>query len=492
MFAFMARAALGGGPNLVATVLLCVLAELVASGVVLGSRLMLILANTTGENKCNPVIGVLPGRFVSDIQNWCVSDWCVLPVCTGVLAWLVFWDVFEEAGFFSMLKGHTYNELDQSFRTLIVAMLQYAIYTVSELARLICRLLQGYGVRPTIVLPHLWGISDLILPHMHLPLGGYATSQHGDGHHEFRLKKDNKGDVRLHMRKSSKASGWVPEGPGYLVFKSSPPPFSDIIPAPFKPDSKWKRAEVETCLRQWFPYMALSEVQREAAKAEWLEKCFSLPPDMSVDSLSADQRLPVPDLPRNVWKQRRVSANQVKNTSVRLENPVVDSTHGYGRTMHTVDVETAEYRQHVREGGSTGPVPVFQSDFLFVQLQGVPLALHTVCNGALLEAAEEEDLTFTTAEYVHSPNPDTPGFWGTFSKKENSRYDPKDAKSGLKFTRHNGVERKSIVVYNVQVTKVGKELRVDASSLRELSRARPDEFPWPDTLPSTHRDASRY
>jgi hypothetical protein len=69
MFAFMARAALGGGPNLVATVLLCVLAELVASGVVLGSRLMLILDNTTGENKCNPVIGVLPGRFVSDIQN---------------------------------------------------------------------------------------------------------------------------------------------------------------------------------------------------------------------------------------------------------------------------------------------------------------------------------------------------------------------------------------------------------------------------------------
>ena len=81
MFAFVAHHALGGGPNLTCTVLLLVLGRLVASGATLGLRLMLILDNTTGENKCHAVI--------------------------AVLAWLVHYEVFREAGFFCQLVGHT-------------------------------------------------------------------------------------------------------------------------------------------------------------------------------------------------------------------------------------------------------------------------------------------------------------------------------------------------------------------------------------------------
>eukprot|EP00966_Prymnesium_polylepis_P108542 2512986-Prymnesium_polylepis.1 len=64
------------------------------------------------------------------------------------------------------------------------------------------------------------------------------------------------------MRKSSKASGWEPEGPGYEVFKSAPPAFSLIVAAAFKSDDAWKRKDVEATIRQWFPYMAVSDGER--------------------------------------------------------------------------------------------------------------------------------------------------------------------------------------------------------------------------------------
>eukprot|EP00965_Chrysotila_dentata_P132932 4395452-Pleurochrysis_carterae.AAC.1 len=73
----------------------------------MGARLHLQLDNTCGENK-----------------NATVIDF---------LAWLVLNDVFHEAGFFCMMKGHTYSILDQSFSTFINKLHQYAIYTISSL-----------------------------------------------------------------------------------------------------------------------------------------------------------------------------------------------------------------------------------------------------------------------------------------------------------------------------------------------------------------------
>ena len=197
------------------------------------------------------------------------------------------------------------------------------------MCRLILRFLEKYGIHKVWILPHLWDISELVLPHMH-PLGGYATSQHGDGMHEFRLKKDEAGVVRLHMRKSSKSSVWIPEGPGYAVFNSPPP--RELKPAPFKDDSKWSRARVEATIRQWFPFMSLSNVELSTAQKEWTDCCFSLPADMQPSSLAPDQMLVAPELPTKVWEERAKKArHKVQNPSARLENPVVDPKYGHGR-----------------------------------------------------------------------------------------------------------------------------------------------------------------
>lgn len=91
MLASVARVALGGGPNLVCTVLMLCLTSMMDRGIPIGGKLMLILDNTTGENKNTIVI--------------------------GCLACMVLWGWFEEAAFFSQPVGHTFNELDQSFNT---------------------------------------------------------------------------------------------------------------------------------------------------------------------------------------------------------------------------------------------------------------------------------------------------------------------------------------------------------------------------------------
>ena len=471
MYACVARAALGGpsGPNLVLTVLMLTLVGMMESGIVLGSFLQLILDNTAGENKCNAVI--------------------------VTLAWLVYYDVFQESGFFCMLVGHTNIELDQSFNTMTTSMLQYPVYTVSSMIGLITRFLTPYGIRKVFELPHLWDFSGQLLPHAH-KLGGYCTGQHGDGMHEYRLKKDAHGVVRLRMRKSSKSSGWVPEGPGYEVFKSTPPPPCDMLPAPFKPDSKWNRSTVEATIRQWLPFMAISEDHREATRQEWTNSYFSLPPDVQPSQLISIGRslLPKLDLQPRRWATESQPTLPVNNPSARLENPIIDPTfNGVDRTTADVQRETSVYRQQQRASATSAFEPIFQGDYVLVQLAGAALALQQVCNGVFLQQADEEHMCFTTVEYTHTPEVGVHGLWGSFHKTANINYDPKDPKSGAKFARHHSIGRDSITVYNVQVwvdtSFTPKRLRLDVPSLQKLAAVRPIAFPLPTAIPASHTDA---
>ena len=468
MYAFVARAALGSGPNVVMTAMLLTLQAMFQAGDVLGACLMLILDNTAGENKCNAVI--------------------------VTLAWVVHMGWFREAGFFCQLVGHTYNELDQSFNSLIASMLQYAVYTVAHMISLIYRFLGKYGVREVVELEHLYDVSGVLLPCAN-KLGGFCTGQHGDGMHEIRIRKDADGVVRLKMRKSSKSSGWLPEGPGYEVFHTTPPSPRELLPALFKPDAQWKRSTVQSTIRAWIPFMTLSKQGVEDCMKEW-DKYFSLPPNMQPSQLPSLGRslLPTVYLPSRDWTDTSggTQAEDVTNPSVRLENPVVDPTfNGTTRTTADVQRETQRFRAEIRGNVQPGQCfPVFQGDYLLVQMPGVALALHQVNNGVMLHASQERDLQFTTVEYFHTPQDGIQGFWGTFEKKPNPNYDPKNVKSGTKFVRHDNITRDMIVLHDVQTwmdTSVDpKRLRVQQRSLEVLSRSHPNDFAMPSPVPPSH------
>ena len=166
MLCYVARAGLGGGPNLSLTLLYLSLCHLVDRKIPLGSRYNILMDNTGGDNKHAEMI-------------------CFL-------GWLVLQDHFHDASFFCQLKGHTFTILDQSFNTMISQLLGCFIYTVPALLRLIFRFLQPYGCQEVIELHQLWDWSQAFKPHI-IRMGGFCTSQFGSGMHECYIRKDNEG-----------------------------------------------------------------------------------------------------------------------------------------------------------------------------------------------------------------------------------------------------------------------------------------------------------
>lgn len=149
MRAYVARAALGGGPNLSLTVLYLGLIALVESGRPLGTVFNVLLDNTGEANKNNEMM--------------------------FFLAWLVAMDYFEESSFFCMIKGHTYSKIDQTFRALIGQIKTVCIWTVESLVHFIFKFIQAYNCLGVTELPHVWDWTDYFKPHVHERFTGFAT-----------------------------------------------------------------------------------------------------------------------------------------------------------------------------------------------------------------------------------------------------------------------------------------------------------------------------
>eukprot|EP00965_Chrysotila_dentata_P036719 1222370-Pleurochrysis_carterae.AAC.1 len=188
-------------------------------------------------------------------------------------------------------------------------MKKHAVYTISRMLQLIVcarllpvvhdshqqSILAKYNVVDCRELHCLWDFKSWLEPHLH-PLRGFATGQFGDGMHEFMLRKDSSGVVRIHFRKSSQSSTWVPEGLGYEVFKSAPAAHPTL--APLKPESKWERSSVEGTVRQWLQHFSLPPALFTSARREWEDRLWSLSPDLNADDLPEEEKLEWPDLPK--------------------------------------------------------------------------------------------------------------------------------------------------------------------------------------------------
>lgn len=114
--------------------------------------------------------------------------------------------------------------------------------------------------------------------------------------------------------------------------------------------------------------------------------------------------------------------------------------------------ELREYQSAIREQEQAqGYSAVFQADFLLLKVPNKGVQLHRVACGVWIIDALHPDVSFTTAEYDHTPQEGVPGLWGTFEAARNATYNPADKKSGTLFSRLHNVVRDMIVVYNVQV-----------------------------------------
>lgn len=265
MYVFLAREALGGGPNLVCTVLLLSLRAHIDLERPLGTKLHLQLDNTTAENKNSTVL--------------------------GLVAALVAWGVFREASIFFMTVGHTYNELDAAFAPLIDAILSNVVPTISSLLEFVPVALTSKRVRVVKNLDHLWDFTSYFKQHMH-DIAGFTVTQQSSGMHEFYFSRSSSGDVRMSARQSSQAANWLPQGEGDPVFRSVPDPSAAPPIAQICADVAWERASVAVNVRRWLPFLGMAPEQLNQAIAEWERVFESLPPDGDISRLKDDQLMP--------------------------------------------------------------------------------------------------------------------------------------------------------------------------------------------------------
>ena len=186
----------------------------------------------------------------------------------------------------------------------------------------------------------------------------------GSGMHEFLLRKDGQGQVRLWFRKSSQASTWFPQGEGMLVFKTIPEGQPELKRG--KPDAKWCRDKVETTVKAWFQFMSVLPTEAARIKATWTARFESLPLDGDTSQLPESQKLQWMDLPRDA-SSRGARADMAADSthSQQTENPVVNPVTGFGRSAAEVAQELAKHKARMRAISKTA---VFQADFLFVKL----------------------------------------------------------------------------------------------------------------------------
>ena len=221
------------------------------------------------------------------------------------------------------------------------------------------------------------------------------------------------------MRKSSKASTWMPEGKGYQVFETAPVGMPPIAKA--KADTAWGKQAVQATIRAWYNMMLVDQPELQSIKREWEDRFDKLPIDVELTDIDPALRLKWEYLPVRTWQRRaagrqcfaadaRAAARGERGISDSLENPPINPITGHGRTAAEVAQDARSYQAYVRAQPG-GELAVFQADYLFVQPPGQSLQLHRICSELFMEDALDpkvRSLNTTLLHPHHQPSPPPP------------------------------------------------------------------------------------
>ncbi|KAL3933798.1 MAG: hypothetical protein SGPRY_000125 [Prymnesium sp.] len=290
---------------------------------------------------------------------------------------------------------------------------------------------------------------------------------------------------------------------GYEVFDEVPsgePPLAAFT----KTTAEWKRNEFEGSLRLWYRYMVVEGAEAlTSIRRAWHAALGRLPANDDPHNLDPALKPKWGELPKYSQPTQQMHDNTyLQGVGSHLENPPINPIVGPGRTTAEVERELRGYQAWMRRNRDDARVectPVFQGDYLIMTLPTSPLFLARVVHNCCIDDATNPELTFTAAEYLHTPQQHVTGLFGVFTKKKNTVYNPCDKRTGGKFVRHSNIPRDAILVYNVdtwvdrvllaQIAADHSEphdcIRIAATSLRQLAEVRP-EFTLPEKIPATH------
>jgi hypothetical protein len=464
---YVAHAAIGGGANLVATVIYLTLHAHVQSGRPLGSNLLVQVDNTCGENKCMTII--------------------------ALVAWLVQAFSFDDALINCMPVGHTFTLLDQSFNSLISGMHKSTLPTVSAMLEEIRRGMREYRILEVTELKGIFNFAAWFKPVV-TKLEGfaqrYALGGNYTGMGQFLFVRDAEGAARLRMRVSPLATSWVPEGPGFKVFNGTAltgrPPY-----APLKSFSAWQKDAVEASIRRWLPYLGLDAGSGAETniREEWEKRLSELTANIEdVEGLPVWKGAPI------YVQAATAAAQDAAHTWVGVcENPDVDpitTDEPGGRSDAAYRTQLKAWQQATRvqaAAAGTAP-PVHLADYIITKGLNATPCLVCITRGELGQSASDAHVTGTL--YKHTPNTEVPGVWGwgTFTPQRNEAYDPNDKRKGPKNMQQQDIGRSNILVYHCATFLDGSgALCLHADTMRELSKTSDSFEGILATTPSTHR-----
>jgi hypothetical protein len=162
--------------------------------------------------------------------------------------------------------------------------------------------------------------------------------------------------------------------------------------------------------------------------------------------------------------------------------------HGNARTQTDVARDRAAWQNAERTQATMAGhlTPVFYSEYVLFSprhVDATSVLLGRVVGAPYGGAAKEDDV-LDLVEYLHDPNPNAVGLFGTFSAHENEHYNPA-TKGSLKYIRHREIKRKDLILTNLEMWLDDERgLRIAESSLSELAQTHADRFPLPAQLPA--------
>lgn len=112
-----------------------------------------------------------------------------------------------------------------------------------------------------------------------------------------------------------------------------------------------------------------------AIRDEWRQVFDLIPAGGDTTQLREDLKPKWAELPTLFTRTATSSGDTGDFVSSALENPTVNPIHGMGRSSADVQRELAGHRGYIRRTAGTGLTPIFQSDYLFVQLPSKPIIL---------------------------------------------------------------------------------------------------------------------
>ena len=468
---FIAHESVGGGPNLVATVLYLSLLAHAASGRPLGRKLFVQLDNTCGENKCQAIL--------------------------AAVGWLVQVFSFDEAFINCCPVGHTFTILDESFNTLISGMNQGTLATVEEMLECIQDRMRAYQCQEVTELKAVFDFTTWFKPIMHIIEGIARRGALGglySGMGQFLFSRDAVGKVRLKMRTGPTATTWIPESEGYLLFHEgqleSPVGLGEAGPplAPLKSFAAWQKETTVANVRRWLPFLGADlSAQREAA-AKWEARFASITQTVADLQTKSPTVWQGPPQRREVATAREIGGDGARRPWIGIaDNPPINPIdHAGTSTSKSYKERLAAWQAatRVRSAAAGSSPPVHLSDYLIIKDSTSP-ALVRITGGTLGVGGGAVKVSGTA--YLDTPNQSVPNHWGwgTFAPKRNDAYDPNDRSKGTYHVLRHDITRSDILVYSVMTFLDGREeLRLHIDSLKALSQF--INYPLPDPLPSTH------